>query len=279
VNARAFCPEFWLGKRGEETPALQEIKMFEDSMIESQKRFKSGRLGAATVLSFALQALVIGLVLLIPLMVTQALPTPKVVTQLIAPPPPPPPPPPPAASKAATPVEHTEAVKPLQPNEIRTPSRIPRKIEMAQADTQVGPPPSVAGVVGGVKGGVAGGQIGGVLGGVLNSAGTATPKLAAPKKVRVSQGVAQGLLVHKVMPEYPPIAREAHIQGIVVLQAEISKSGTINDVQVVSGPPQLAPAALEAVRQWRYKPYYLNGQPVEIQTTINVNFTLEGAAS
>ncbi len=247
--------------------------MFEDSMIESRKMRGSGRRGAATILSFALQVVVIGALILIPLFVTQAIPTPQLMTKLAAPPPPPPPPPPPAAASAtSTPVQ--QVVKPLEPDQIRVPSKIPDKV-VAQADTP--PPPSTAGVTGGVPGGVAGGQIGGVVGGVLGAMPQSAPTIAAPKRVNVSQGVAQGLLVHKVVPQYPPMARDAHIQGSVVLEAVIGKDGKIQNVQVVSGPQQLAQAAVDAVRQWRYKPYYLNGQPVEVQTMINVNFNL-GAA-
>ena len=94
--------------------------------------------------------------------------------------------------------------------------------------------------------------------------------------MRVSQGVSQGLLVHQVKPSYPPLARQARIQGTVVLQAVIGKDGNIQGLKVVSGHPMLAPAALEAVKQWKYKPYFLNGEPVEVDTTINVNFTLAG---
>ncbi len=247
--------------------------MFEDSMIESWRVRRGGRRGAATILSFVMQAAVIGALVLIPLFVTQAIPAPQLMTRLAAPPPPPPPPPPPAASSAttaSTPVE--KVVKPLEPDQIRVPSKIPDKVVVAQAETP--PPPSVGGVPGGVAGGVAGGQLGGVVGGVLGSMPQAAPTIAAPKRVNVSQGVAQGLLVHKVVPQYPLVAREAHIQGSVVLQAVIGKDGKINNVQVVSGPAQLAQSAVEAVKQWRYKPYYLNGQPVEVQTLINVNFNL-----
>jgi protein TonB len=84
------------------------------------------------------------------------------------------------------------------------------------------------------------------------------------------------LLIHQVKPSYPPLARQARIQGTVVLQAVIGKDGSIQGLKVVSGHPMLAPAALEAVKQWKYKPYYLNGEPVEVDTTINVNFTLAG---
>jgi len=98
--------------------------------------------------------------------------------------------------------------------------------------------------------------------------------VVAPTKVRVSSGVAQGLLVHQVKPAYPTLAVQARIQGTVVLQAVIAKDGTVQDLRVVSGHPLLVQAALDALRLWRYKPYLLNHQPVEIDTQINVNFTL-----
>ncbi len=83
-------------------------------------------------------------------------------------------------------------------------------------------------------------------------------------------------MVHKVVPTYPPLARTARIQGAVILQAMIGKSGTIENLRLLSGHPMLAPAAIEAVRQWRYRPYILNGEPVEVETQITVNFSLAG---
>ena len=118
--------------------------------------------------------------------------------------------------------------------------------------------------------------MGGVLGSVMSSVPTAVPKVATPQRVRVSQGVSQGLLIHKVQPTYPPLARQARIQGTVVLQAQISKDGSIENLQLISGHPMLAPAAIEAVKQWKYKPYLLNGEPVEVDTQVQVNFTLAG---
>jgi protein TonB len=88
--------------------------------------------------------------------------------------------------------------------------------------------------------------------------------------------VQSGLLVRRVQPNYPPLARQARIQGAVVLQAQISKDGNIENLQLVSGHPMLAPAAIEAVKQWKYKPYLLNGEPVEVETQVVVNFTLAG---
>ncbi len=125
--------------------------------------------------------------------------------------------------------------------------------------------------------GMGSGAAGGVIGSVF---GNATPapvvKQAPPKKIAISSGVATGLLVQEVRPIYPPIAKAARVSGTVVLQATISKSGTITNLRVVSGNAMLQSAALEAVRQWRYRPYMLNGDPVEVDTTINVVFNLGG---
>jgi protein TonB len=125
------------------------------------------------------------------------------------------------------------------------------------------------------RGGIPGGQLGGVIGGIVNS-GAAVSKvtLAAPTRVRISQGVTKGLLIHRVEPVYPTLAKSARVQGEVVLSAIISTSGEIENLQLVSGHPMLGPAALTAVKQWRYKPYLLNGQPVEVETTITVIFSL-----
>jgi protein TonB len=123
---------------------------------------------------------------------------------------------------------------------------------------------------------VPGGQIGGVIGGIVSSVPVAVPKAAPPQKVRVSQGVLQGNILHQVQPQYPPIARAARVAGAVVIKATIGKDGTMKDLQVVSGHPMLVQAALEAVKQWRYKPWVLNGEPVEVDTVITVNFNLSG---
>ena len=247
--------------------------MFEDSLVESGGKLKSKQ-GATTVVSFVLQILLIGVLVLLPLVFTEALPKQQLMTFLVAPPPPPPPPPPPAATPEIKVVK--KVTTELDNGELRTPTKIPKKIQMIKEDEPPPPSSGVAGVVGGVPGGVPGGAIGGVLGSVINSTPTAVPKVATPQRVRVSQGVSQGLLIHQVKPSYPPLARQARIQGTVVLQAVIGKDGNIQNLKVVSGHPMLAPAALEAVKQWKYKPYYLNGEPVEVDTTINVNFTLAG---
>jgi protein TonB len=109
----------------------------------------------------------------------------------------------------------------------------------------------------------------------LPNLGASTPELKPTlQAVSVSQGVSQGLLLKKVAPSYPQNALRMHIEGIVELQATISKTGEITKVKVVSGDAQLTKAASDAVKQWKYKPYLLNGEPVEIQTQVTVNFKL-----
>jgi protein TonB len=242
--------------------------MFEDSLIESGGRLKTKR-GATTFVSFLFQLALIGLMVLIPLLFTEALPKTQLMTFLVAPPPPPPPPPP-----AAAPIKVVKVQTDIINNQLRTPTSIPKKIQMIKEEEA--PPPMASGGVMGAVGGVPGGSMGGVIGGIINSTPVAVPKVATPQRVRVSQGVTAGLVLKKIQPPYPPLARQARIQGSVLLQAEISKDGSIQNLRLISGHPMLAPAAIEAVKQWKYKPYILNGEPVEVETQITVNFTLSG---
>src|SRR5437660_4636907 len=245
--------------------------MFEDSLIESGGRLKTKR-GATTLVSFILQVGLVGLLVLVPLIFTEALPKQQLMTFLVAPPPPPPPPPPAAPMPKVVKVVQTDIVN----GQLRTPTKIPEKVQMIKEEEAPPPVMSASGVVGGVPGGVPGGQMGGVIGGIISSTPMAVPKVSV-QRVRVSQGVSQGLLIKKVQPSYPPLARQARIQGTVTLQAEISKDGTIENLRLISGHPMLAPSAIEAVKQWRYKPYMLNGEPVAVETTVMVNFPLSGS--
>jgi protein TonB len=142
------------------------------------------------------------------------------------------------------------------------------------------PPPSMSTGVAGMAG-MGNGSANGVAGMAGLGLGTPPPVVAraAPKPtgpVRVSSGTVAGLLLSNPSPVYPPIAKAAHVQGVVVLHAIISKQGTIENLTVQSGPPMLTGAAVDAVKRWRYKPYLLNGDPTEVETTINVNFTFGG---
>ncbi len=245
--------------------------MFEDSLIESGNRFKTKRRLSTTILSFFLQVGLIGILILIPLIYTDALPKGQMMGFLIAPPPPPPPPPPPAAA----PVKVVKMVSEVVNGQLRAPTKIPDKVQMIKEE-EAPPDLGAGGVPGGVPGGIPGGSAGGVIGGIISSTPVAVPKVATPQRVRVSSGVSTGLLIRKVTPNYPQLAKQARIQGSVVLQAEISKEGTIQNLQLISGHPMLAPAAIEAVKQWRYKPYLLNGEPVAVETQVVVNFSLSG---
>jgi protein TonB len=116
--------------------------------------------------------------------------------------------------------------------------------------------------------------MGGVIGGIISSTSVAVPNVANPQRVRVALGVSQGLLIKKVEPAYPTLARQARIQGTVLLQAEIGKDGAIENLTLISGHPMLVPAAIEAVKRWVYKPYALDGVPVSVETQIQVTFAL-----
>ena len=249
--------------------------MFEDSLLENHLKSTS-RL--AVVISTGLQLGLVAVAFLIPLLNYYELPATDLVSFLAAPPPPPPPPPPPAV-----------VVQKVIPREFDTgnltqPVAIPDQVAIIDEDYQ---PPSagIAGVVGGVPGGQIGGQFGGVIGGIISNAPTVAPpppppppvkKKAPPKRIRVGGNVAKARLLRQTRPQYPPLARQARIQGTVKLSAVIAKDGTIQKLEVTSGHPLLVPSALAAVKQWRYKPTLLNGEAVEVLTNIDVNFTLSG---
>ena len=136
-------------------------------------------------------------------------------------------------------------------------------------------------MVGGVPGGVPGGAPGGVIGGIIGAVPSRCLRLlrseeaqAHPQRIRVGGNVQAANLIRKVQPVYPPLAKQARIQGTVRFTAIIGKDGTIQNLQLVSGHPLLVEAARQAVSQWHYKPTLLNGEPVEVVTQIDVNFTL-----
>ena len=257
-------------------PRVPERILFADSLLDLGETERTRR-QFATVLSLGFQCLLIVVLAIVPLMFTEALPQQQLLTFLVAPPPPPPQPPP--AAQAVAKVVRQSQSDLLSGGQLRTPSRIPEKVRMIREEEAPPPLPSIGGVVGGVPGGVPGGQLGGVIGGIIGQTSklSAIPKLPAPtlpKRVRISQGLTKGFLIQKIAPQYPPLALKAHIWGDVVLRAIISKDGEIKELTLVSGHPMLAPAAIDAVRQWRYRPYLLNGEPVEVDTTVTVMFQL-----
>lgn len=153
--------------------------------------------------------------------------------------------------------------------QLTAPSRIPSDFKGA---AEKGTPPSAGFGAAGVEN--LGGSGGGVAGSVFGRPAAPGGRVVVLGKVRLSAGVAGGLLQKKTPPVYPSIARAAHVAGTVVIQATISKAGVVESPHVVSGPVMLRQAALDAVRNWRYRPYLLNGEPVEVETTVNIVFTL-----
>jgi protein TonB len=243
-----------------------------DELVESSPKKKKSNKPWTFFVSMAIQTLALGIMVLIPLIYTEALPKTMLTTLLVAPPPPPPPPPPPA-------VQVTKVVRPVarlvQAGKLMAPRAIPKEVTMLE-EKELPPDVSTVGVVGGVPGGVPGGQVGGVIGGIIGgvAGNVPPPPPQTPQRVRVGGNVQQAKLIHSPRPIYPPLAKQARIQGVVRLQAIIAKDGSIQELQVLQGHPLLVQSALDAVRQWRYQPTLLNNEPVEVVTTIDVVFTL-----
>ncbi len=241
--------------------------MFE-SMLESSVDKRKRRNPWAYLISISLQTVLLGALVLVGLIHTEALPESMQLTFLTAPPPPPPPPPP-----AAKPIRRIirKRVSQMQAGKLRAPKAIPKEIAVIEEEDL---PEDMRGVAFGVAGGIPGGQIGGVMGGVLGGIPSAAPPPPPQKPIRVSSGVQSAKVIRKVNPTYPPIARQARIQGVVRLEAIIAKDGSIQNLRVIQGHPLLVQSALQAVRQWRYAPTLLNDQPVEVITFIDVIFKL-----
>jgi protein TonB len=160
----------------------------------------------------------------------------------------------------------------LSDNILIAPPSIPPRV---QEIDEVEPPPQIPySDTRGVEGGT-GGSREGVWKTINESLGHVAPPPASIKREFRTSSILEGMLIRKVQPSYPPLARSVRVQGPVVLDAVISKAGTIENLQLVSGHPMLVPAAIEAVRQWRYRPYVLNGEAIEVETRITVNFLLQ----
>src|SRR5260370_8341919 len=186
--------------------------MFEDSLLESGGRLKTKR-GRTTTFAIFLEIIAIGIMVLLPLIFTEALPKQMTMSFLVAPPPPPPPPPPAAAPVKIVKQIQTDIVN----GALRTPTKIPQKIQMIKEEEA--PPPAMAssGVVGGVPGGIPGGSMGGVMGSIISSGSAIVPKIATPQRVRVSAGGTSGLKGKDVKPVLPPLAPPARLPGPALL--------------------------------------------------------------
>ncbi len=238
--------------------------MFEDALMESANQIKTRSKYWSVVALFVNCAALLALVIW-PLLHPEALPTQAMASLLVAPAPPPAPPPPMPQAKLQPRSEIVDS-------KLQMPSKIPRQIKMVTESAL--PQPSMDGVTGMEN--MSNGTSGSAMNGVWNGITTGRPTVveARPPNLKLSGGVMAGNLLDKIAPQYPVIAKEARIQGTVVLEATVSKAGTIENLRVISGPPMLQEAAIDAVRSWRYRPYLLNGEPIEVQTTVNVVFHL-----
>ena len=244
--------------------------MFND-LVESSVPRNSTRKPWTVTLSVIAQIFLLGVLVLIPLLYTQALPKAMLNVIMMAPAPPPAAAPP-AARQNRTP----RTLLRTHASIFTAPQAIPPHVDMNREDA---PPEVDANLAVGVPGGVPDGSPDGVIGGSnLTGAVPPAPPAPAPPPQRIRQGgsVQAAMLISQPMPAYPPLARQARIQGNVVLHAIISKDGRVEQLSVISGHPLLIQAALDAVRQWRYHPTLLNNDPVEVDTTITVTFTMGG---
>ncbi|HEY2545650.1 MAG TPA: energy transducer TonB [Candidatus Acidoferrum sp.] len=199
-------------------------------------------------------------------------------TPLVAPPPPAPPPPPAAGAAPPHATVQPKAHFTYSVRKLSAPTSIPKKVSVGNSDATA---PNLGGVAGGVPGGVAGGELGGLAGGTYGGTGTAAPPPPPPPQAQPTKRVVRvGSLLKaprqtlSVNPQYPPLARQTHAQGTVVVDAIIDEKGNVVQARAVSGNPLLIDAALKAVLQWKYEPTFLNGQPISVELEVQVHFNL-----
>jgi protein TonB len=241
-------------------------RLFED-LLDSDVKTHKTKQGYTLPVSIAIHIVVIIAVVVIPLMTAEALPEPTSVVKAFfvepAAAPPPPPPPPPPAPKAQVQPRVASTPQPVQENKFTAPIDTPDSVKPDEGID--------LGVEGGVPGGVEGGVPGGVVGGVVGGLPDAPPPPAA---VRVGGQIKEPKKLKNIAPVYPDIAKQARVQGVVILECTISPQGKVTDVKVLRGIPLLDAAAIEAVKQWVYSPTLLNGVPVPVIMTVTVNFRL-----
>ncbi len=241
------------------------------SLIIAHPSSAAGRKSATLAVSMMLHALLAAAIVIVPLLSYDAIPQPSesilkaffVAVSEIAPPPPPPPPPAPAlraAIKAPAPIRSMAPTTFVAP--IETPTGI-RPDEIRDLGLGV-----EGGVPGGVEGGVPGGVLGGIVGGVM-------PEAPPPAKVvRIGGNIVAPKMLKKVAPEYPELARNARLGATVIMEAQVDIHGVVKSVTILRGHPLFDEAAVAAVKQWRYRPFLLNGEPIEFILTVTVVFNI-----
>jgi len=244
-----------------------EKRLFED-LIESDVRAHKTQQSKTWPVSLVLHAIVLLLVVVVPILQPGLLPEPAAAVRAffvepMAAPAPPPPPPPPAPRSATAPKIPPRTI--TQSNAFVAPVDVPQEIRPEEGlDLGV-----EGGVPGGVEGGVPGGVVGGVVGGLPDA-----PPPPTQAAVRVGGQIKEPKKLKHVAPIYPDIAKQARVQGVVILECTISPQGKVTNVTVLRGIPLLDTAAVEAVKQWVYTPTLLNGVPVPVIMTVTVNFKL-----
>lgn len=241
------------------------------SLVVTRQEARTGRKSATFFISLVLHTALVLMVAVLPLLFYDALPSQEAlraffVQPLELAPPPPPPPPPPAAARAV--VRPAPKVDLQQANAFVAPIDIPDEI-VPEASLDLG---IEGGVVGGVEGGVPGGVVGGVVGGLP----TGAPPPPA-RVVRIGGQIAQPRIIKKVEPIFPDLAVQSRISALVILEAEVDVRGHVKSVKVLRGHPLFDDSAVQAVKQWRYQPLLLNGEPTGFILTVTVNFNLRSS--
>jgi periplasmic protein TonB len=265
-------------------------RFFDNLLDSSTRRTKQGRRKLTLPVSIAVHAVILFAVLVVPYLRYSELPEPALgtvhaffVEPVSAPPPPPPPPAPPKAAVAAPKVSKPQPViqpKPTFTAPIEVPKEVPRDEGVsAESVADVAPAAGASagepgGVEGGVPGGVAGGIPGGIVGGVLGGVPKEEPPPPPDKPVRVGGQIKAPRKVRDSAPAYPDVAKQARVEGVVVLEAVINPEGRVTEVKVLRGSPLLDDAAVNAVKNWVYTPTLLNGVPVPIVMSVTVSFKL-----
>jgi periplasmic protein TonB len=239
------------------------------SLILTQPEKHSGRTSATLLASIALHSILVISVAILPLLYYDSLPGQEAlkaffVTPLEVAPPPPPPPPPPAGARVV--VKTPPKVNMAQPQGFVAPIDVPNTIKPEEGLD--------LGVEGGVPGGVEGGVPGGVVGGVVGGLPTEAPPPPA-KVVRIGGQIAQPKIIRKVEPVYPDLAKASRVSALLILEAEVDVRGYVKAVKVLRGHPLFDDAAIEALKQWRYQPLLLNGEPTGFILTVTMNFNLQ----
>jgi periplasmic protein TonB len=233
----------------------------------------AGRNGATLAVSATVHAVLVAAIVLVPLFLYDAIPEPSesilkaffVAPVEIAPAPPPPPPPAPALRSA---IKAPVPIPSLAPTAFVAPIEAPEGIRQ-QEGIELG-----FGVEGGVPGGVEGGVPGGVLGGIVGGAMALTPPPPS-KIVRVGGNIVAPKIVKKVEPEYPDLAKASRLGAVIIMEAQVDTQGVVKSVNVLRGHPLFDEAATTAVKQWRYRPLLLNGEPTAFIVTVTLIFNIQ----